>query len=85
MQKKQWHIFPPQPKTAELAADLKISPLLAQLLCNRQIQTPEQAKVFLNPKLSDLIEPEQMPGIGPAVERIEKAIKAKEKITIYGD
>ncbi|MEN6386339.1 MAG: single-stranded-DNA-specific exonuclease RecJ, partial [Phycisphaerales bacterium] len=42
-------------------------------------------KIFLNPKLSDLIEPEQMPGIGPAVDRIEKAIKEKQKITVYGD
>ncbi|MCE5341387.1 MAG: single-stranded-DNA-specific exonuclease RecJ [Planctomycetaceae bacterium] len=85
MQKKQWHIFPAQSKSAELAAELKISPLLAQLLYNRQIETAEQAKMFLNPKLADLIEPEQMPGIGPAVDRIEKAIKDKQKITIYGD
>lgn len=85
MQKKQWHIFPAQPKSAELVEELKISPLLAQILYNRQIQTSEQAKTFLNPKLSDLIEPELMPGIKPAVDRIEKAIKEKQKITIYGD
>lgn len=85
MQKKQWHIFPAQSKSAELVSELKISPLLAQMLYNRQIQTVEQAKMFLNPKLADLIEPEQMPGIGPAVDRIEQAIKDKQKITIYGD
>jgi single-stranded-DNA-specific exonuclease len=85
MQKKQWHIFPAQSQIADLVSELKISPLLAQLLYNRQIQTPEDAKIFLKPKLSDLIEPEQMPGIGPAVDRIEKAVKQKEKITIYGD
>jgi single-stranded-DNA-specific exonuclease len=85
MQKKQWHIFPSQPKSASLASELKISPLLSQLLYNRQIETADQAKIFLNPKLADLIEPEQMPGIGPAVDRIEKAVKEKQKITIYGD
>ncbi|HAL44717.1 MAG TPA: single-stranded-DNA-specific exonuclease RecJ [Phycisphaerales bacterium] len=85
MQKKQWHIFPVQPKSASLASELKISPLLSQLLYNRQIETADQAKTFLNPKLADLIEPEQMPGIVPAVDRIEKAVKEKQKITIYGD
>lgn len=85
MQKKQWHIFPAAANTADLIADLKIPPLLAQILFNRQIKTVEEAKTFLNPKLSDLIEPERMPGIEAAVDRIEKAVKEKQKITIYGD
>jgi single-stranded-DNA-specific exonuclease len=85
MQKKQWHILPADPIAGQLVEALKIPPILAQVLVNRQIKTVESAKTFLNPKLNDLIEPERMPGIVPAVDRIEKAIKEKQKITIYGD
>ncbi len=85
MQKKQWHFLPADPVAGQLVDALKIPPLIAQVLVNRQVNTPERAKSFLNPKLNDLIEPEQMPGIIPAVDRIEKAVKDKQKITIYGD
>ncbi|MDD5011752.1 MAG: single-stranded-DNA-specific exonuclease RecJ [Phycisphaerae bacterium] len=85
MQKKQWHFLPADPIAGRLVDALKIPPIVAQVLVNRKIETPEQAKSFLNPKLNDLIEPELMPGIIPAVDRIEKAVKEKQKITIYGD
>lgn len=85
MQKRQWHILPADPIAGQLVEELKIPPILAQVLVNRQIKTPDQAKSFLNPKLNDLIEPDQMPGMSAAVGRIEKAVKDKQKITIYGD
>ncbi|MGA2914782.1 MAG: single-stranded-DNA-specific exonuclease RecJ [Sedimentisphaerales bacterium] len=85
MQKKQWHILPADTLSGQLACDLKISLLLAQTLVNRGVKTADEAKSFLNPKLSELIEPELMPGIGAAIDRIEKAIKDKQRITIYGD
>lgn len=85
MQKKQWHILPADIFTGQLACELKISPLLAQTLINRGVKTADEAKSFLNPKLSELIEPELMPGIGAAVDRVEKTIKDKQKITVYGD
>jgi single-stranded-DNA-specific exonuclease len=85
MQKKQWHILPADTFAGQLACELKIPPLLAQTLINRGVKTADEAKSFLYPKLSELIEPELMPGIGPAVDRVEKAIKDKQKITVYGD
>ena len=85
MQKKQWHISPADSLSASLASELQVSPILTQLLINRGVKTADQAKSFLYPKLNELIEPEKMPGIMPAVDRIEKAVKDKEKITIYGD
>ena len=86
MQKKQWHILPAEDTlSASLASELKVPPLLAQLLINRGVKNASDAKSFLYPKLNELIEPEKMPGIEPAVDRIEKAVKDKEKITIYGD
>ncbi|MGA1978986.1 MAG: single-stranded-DNA-specific exonuclease RecJ [Sedimentisphaerales bacterium] len=84
-QKKQWVIQPPHPDAGELAKSLKVSPLLAQVLINRGITDAHTAAVFLRPKLNELISPELMPGVKPAVSRIKKAVKAREKITIYGD
>jgi len=85
MQKKQWVIRPQNKNAAELARALNISHLLAQVLINRGITSPADGSVFLRPKLTELIRPEQMPGIVKAVDRITKAVKNNEKITIYGD
>jgi len=85
MQNKQWAIKPVCDRSAELARSLKVSPLLAQVLINRGITCTETGIRFLQPRLTDLIAPEKMPGIEKAVEKLKKAIKGKEKITIYGD
>ena len=85
MQKKQWAFCPPSDKADQLAQSLKVSPIFAQVLINRGMTEPASCQSFINPKLTDLIEPTLMPGALAAVERIKKAIRDKEKITIYGD
>jgi single-stranded-DNA-specific exonuclease len=85
MRKKIWHILPADNAAGQLASELNVSVLLGQALINRGVKSIDDAKSFLNPKLNDLIEPERMPGIAKAVNRIEKAVKDKEKIVIYGD
>lgn len=85
-QKKAWSIRPAAgTKAKALAEKLNISPLLAQVLINRQVESEPVVRSFLAPKLTDLIAPEQMPGISQAAERIRKAIANGEKIAIYGD
>ncbi len=83
--KKQWVIQPPDDRSAQLAKSLKVSPLLAQVLINRGITDARAGSIFLRPKLTELIEPGQMPGIETAVHRLKQAIRNKEKITVYGD
>jgi single-stranded-DNA-specific exonuclease len=85
MQKKKWHIRPADPRAAEFAKQLRISPPLAQVLLNRDVSELHQARSFLTPKLTDLIEPGKMPGTEKAVERIKQALTDGEKIAIYGD
>jgi single-stranded-DNA-specific exonuclease len=85
MKNRQWIIKPPDGRCEQLAKSLKVSPLLAQVLINRGITNTKEASVFLRPKLTELIEPAQMPGIKPAVQRLKQAITNKEKITLYGD
>ncbi len=83
---RKWHI-----KTADIAAveqlsrALLVSPVVAQVLINRNGTDEDTSRRFLNPRLSDLLEPEALSGVTAAVERIIAAIKASEKITVYGD
>jgi len=85
LQKIEWVVPPADGRAEQLAKSMKISPLIAQLLVNRGIVEAREGSVFLQPKLTELIRPAQMPGIGPAVARLRQAIDKKEKITIYGD
>lgn len=85
MAEKKWIIQPPDGRTEQLAKSLKISPLLAQVLINRAITDTQAGAIFLRPKLTELIGPQHMPGIEPAVRRLRQAIENKEKITVYGD
>ncbi|MCI0500083.1 MAG: single-stranded-DNA-specific exonuclease RecJ [Planctomycetales bacterium] len=85
MQKKVWQIRPVSREATTLAQALEVSPLLAQVLINRKLDQTEGALAFLSPKLTDLIEPERMYGIGPAVECIRQAVENRKKISIYGD
>src|SRR5256885_572230 len=68
-----------------LAAALKISPVVAKLLCQRGLSDPELADRFLNPSLDQLHDPMLLADMAIAVERILAAIARKEKIAIHGD
>ena len=84
--KKRWIVSPQDIKLQGLlCSELKISPLAAQLLINRGLRCPSEAFSFLSPSLRNLHDPFKMKGMDKAVERILKAIKGREKITIYGD
>jgi single-stranded-DNA-specific exonuclease len=85
MKKRQWIIKRPDNRREQLAKSLKVSPLLAQVLINRGITDTAEASIFLRPKLTELIDPLQMPGIEPAVQRLKQAITNRERITLYGD
>ena len=84
-QERKWVICPPSPNAKQFATTLKVSPLLAQILINRGINDSNTALQFLQPKLTDLIRPEKMPGAQAALPIILQAIKKKQKITVYGD
>ncbi|HSV27604.1 MAG TPA: single-stranded-DNA-specific exonuclease RecJ, partial [Sedimentisphaerales bacterium] len=83
--RKEWLMLPQSGDAQRLAAAIRTSPLVARALLNRGLADADSAARFLNPKLTDLIEPEKMPGVGAAVERLSAAIRKKERITIYGD
>ncbi len=61
------------------------SPLMAQLLFNRNIKAPEEAASFLELKWEDNHDPFLLFGMEKSVARIKQAIETNEKITIYAD
>lgn len=77
--------IPDSDKVAVLKRELGCSPLVARLLVNRKITTPELAEKFLRPSISDLHDPFLMCGLKQAVDRILAAVARREKILIYGD
>jgi len=82
---KIWNIAKPSKKAAMFAKDVKLSPITAQILINREIDTLEKAKRFFSPELKLLDDPFNLADMAGVVKRIQKAIKNKEKICIYGD
>jgi single-stranded-DNA-specific exonuclease len=82
---KRWKIDPPNSGAADLASRLKISPIVAQMLLNRGVSDFENAQAFLRPSLLALADPNLLPGLTDAAQRIAGAIRDREKIVIYGD
>src|SRR5438874_8015883 len=70
---------------ASLASALNLHPTVARLLCLRGLRDPDAAARFLSPSLEHLHDPFLMAGMSQAVERLERAIAARERIAIHGD
>lgn len=60
-------------------------PLLGRILEARGLNDHESLRAFLDPKLSTLEDPSELPGATEAGEILCKAIRAGEKVLIYGD
>ena len=67
------------------ADELKVDPVVSQLLLSRGISKVDAARLFLDCKFSDLRDPQLLPGIDAAAERILRAVRDGEPIVIYGD
>ncbi len=84
--KKQWQILSPDVDSVQrLCRTLKCHPVVATILVNREIVTPEDASDFLDPSLHQLRSPFSIKDMDVAVRRIATAIMRDEKILIFGD
>ena len=82
---KKWRVKPPSPLQSNIASELKVSGVTAQLLANRGITDLKSASDFMNCSIASCHDPLLMKDMDKAVLRIRKAIAAGEKILIYGD
>lgn len=83
----RWTLSPsPDPViTKKLATEINVSESIARVLVNRGIASYEKAKEFFRPQLADLLDPFLMDGMEMAVNRVEQALVANERILIFGD
>ena len=72
-------------KVERLSTEVGIDRVLAELLVKRGVETFEQARAFFRPSLDALHDPFLMKDMDKAVERLHRAITAREKILVYGD
>lgn len=72
-------------ETEHFAKTLNMSKIIARILLNRGIDTPEKAKHFFRVSLDQLHDPFLMRDMEAAVNRIQTALQKKEKILVYGD
>lgn len=69
----------------DLSESVGLPPLIARILLARGISAPDEARIFLKPRLDDLSDPFLLPDMEKGVARFVDAIKEKQAICIWGD
>ncbi|MDE0939472.1 MAG: single-stranded-DNA-specific exonuclease RecJ [Pirellulales bacterium] len=83
---RKWRIAPHDQQQIEaLQRAAKLPAIVAQLLLTRGIDQADLAEAFLHPKLTDMRDPENFPGLEQAVHHIAEAVAKKRLIMIHGD
>ncbi len=80
-----WILQPAVTPTPELVAAVGGHPLVAQLLAQRGIDTPEKALPFLDPNLYTPAPPSALIGVDAAAQLLHAAIAARQRILVWGD
>jgi single-stranded-DNA-specific exonuclease len=84
--RQRWSFVEPHPaEAAALAKAARLPQVLSELLVARCVTQPAEAFAFLNPEVAHLHDPLLMLGMNAAVERLERAIAAREPVLLYGD
>lgn len=82
---EKWFLRNKKGDAPALAGALAISPVLARILINRDIQNAEQARTYLEGGLSSLHAPERLKDCKKAANIIKAKIRAGKAIRIIGD
>ena len=83
---KRWKIRPfDSEQVCALEKAAGIPAILAQLFFSRGITDPQVVRDFMNPKLSSLRSPQDLPGCAETARRLFDAVQTKHQITVYGD
>jgi len=86
MPAKKWTLPTIDQGAVDLLADrLRISPITAQVLVTRGFTEPKDAQAFLQPKLTDLVDPCENPRVAAAAQFLVEAARSAQRITVYGD
>lgn len=69
----------------DLGRRLGVSTVLAAILRNRGMKTPEDALAWIQPKFTSLEDPSHLLDATKAAARLQRAINGGERILVYGD
>ena len=89
--KKQWHLLfdAPDPlamqAVSELSEALNVTPTTAKLLYLRGYRTVAEAKRFFRLEEAEPHDPFLLRDMRRAVDRVNQAVKNRERIAVYGD
>ncbi|WP_019242725.1 MULTISPECIES: single-stranded-DNA-specific exonuclease RecJ [Bacillus] len=84
--KSRWNVEKSNQQAVEmLTNELHITPLVAQLLVNRGMETVDSARSFLFIEQLEFHDPYLLKDMDKAVKRIHEAIDNRENILIFGD
>lgn len=82
----RWRFHPDRPHSQRLLArGLGLSEVAARILVNRGLETPEQARRFLEPRIGAHAAPDRLPDVEIAVERLLEARRRRERVVVFGD
>lgn len=82
---KKWFLYQKKADFNGIGARYGISPILARILCNRDVQTEEQLHMYLEGTLEDCHDPALLPDIRKAGELLKEKIAAGKAIRVIGD
>ena len=84
---KRWEVLTPhEDLERQFETELGVPALAARVMAARGIQSIEEAKFFLHPSLErDWADPQLIPGLMAAADRLEQAILRAETMAVFGD
>ena len=82
---KEWIIAPQWAGRDDASRDWSVPPLVAQLLHNRRVTSADDARAFLDPRLTDLHPPHLLHGATEAAELIATRMQSGKRIVLYPD
>jgi single-stranded-DNA-specific exonuclease len=75
----------PEPQVRALATECGLRLPVARVLWSRGYRDAHAVEQFRHPRLNDLCDPGLLSGMQAAVERLQRAVRDRERILVYGD
>jgi len=84
--RRTWKVLVPDPSQVEkLCRDAGVSQLLAWLLVNRNVNTPEEVQKFLNPRIEEMTDGVDLSIFDPAAKMLAAGLARGKKFGVHGD
>lgn len=82
---EKWLVYAKKADFGEWARELNVDPVVARLIRNRDVETLEEAKKFLNGTIGDCHSPGLLKDIDPVVDELIHNFVTGERVRVIGD